>query len=123
MIEALTKERRRDFFTTLPELVSCGGKNGRRSGKNREGIAQTYGHDQAKPGAKAGQSNPPCAHTFEPLPVVSYLLYFSRIGVTSLTRASESCEILVTWLVFSAVVMWFGLPPVVMWLGLPAVVT
>jgi hypothetical protein len=110
MIEPLTEERRRGLFTTLPELVSRSRENGRRGSKNREGIAQAYDHDQAKPGAKAGDSNPPCRNTVRAWSFVSYLAYFSRIGVTSLTSASESCELLVTWFVFPAVVMWVGLP-------------
>jgi hypothetical protein len=110
MIEALTNERRRGLFTTVPELVSRGRENGRRGSENREAIAQTYDYDQAKPDAKTGDSNPPCRNTVRAWYFVSYLAYFSRIGVTSLTSASESCELLVTWFVFSAVVMWLGLP-------------
>src|ERR1700719_2614425 len=125
MIEQLTKQRRRGLLTTLPELVSFGGKNCWGCRKNREGVAEGHGHDQEKLRAKAGHSNIPCAQTLCAFPIVSYLLYFSRIGVTSLTSASDACAIVATcvglpvaaWVGFPAAATWVGSPT---WVGFPA---
>src|SRR5258708_33768101 len=125
MFEPLTKQRRRGLLTALPELVSFGGKNCGGCRKNREGVAEGHSHDQEKLGAKAGHSNMPCAETLCAFPIVSYLLYFSRIGVTSLTSASDACAI-VAPCVGLPVATWVGLPTWVgspTWVGFPALAT
>jgi hypothetical protein len=120
VIEPLTKKCRRGLLAPLPETVSFSRENRRRGREDCECVAQTHRHDQEKLQTKESYAKPPWKQRFCFLPLVSYLLYFSRTGVTSLTSASESSD--GTWVGRPAVVTWVGLPPPATWVGLPAVV-